>query len=274
MAEEQVVPTETAPVVASSQPVEVKEDLITRVSKEAVVEQPKPENTFGLTKEDWDKVQTDPTLKKYYDSMHTDYQKKTQTIAEQRKEIERTLNEYKNWSPEKVNQLLKDENFVKAAAQVVQTQAPRGWTGSEEKWSSLSESDKREFVDMQSRMRQLEDVNYRNMKMQQDSQLKTKYANYDPNGVDILTADLLAGKVQATREELWKVMDYEPAVKRAYELGKKDGKGEVGQSTYMPNGVQTQPISEALKPEKGENDRQYFKRLAERNLANAISNRK
>ena len=267
------VKTEVAPVVVSNQPEvkEVKEDLITRVSKEA----PRVEtNTFGLTKEDWDKVQTDPTLKKYYDSMHTDYQKKTQTLAEQRKEIEKTIAENKTWTPEKVSGLLKDDNFVKAASQVVQSQAPKGWTGTDERWSNLSESEKKEFTDMQNRMSQLEQQNYLNAKVQQDSQLKTKYANYASDIVDTTINKLVKMEQMATREDVWKVIDYENAVKRAYELGIKDGKQETGQVSSLPSGVQTQSQSPAVEPIKGESDRAYFKRIAEKNLANAISQRK
>jgi hypothetical protein len=103
----------------------------------------------------------------------------------------------------------------------------------------------------------------------QDETLKTRYANYNPEAVDIITSDLLTGKVRATREDLWKVYDYEPAVKRAYELGRQDGQTEKQEkvNSISAEGMSTmQPNKEVPKPGEKESTHSYFGRIVMGNL--------
>jgi len=250
---------------------EVKPDLITRVSQ-VKKEEPKLEVIQGEVTEpefdfkDIEKI-TDPTAKEYaenaYKSFQRGFNKKFQEIAEIRKSLEGKKQESVAWTPDRINQLLNDSTFVEAAKQVAQTQAPSTFEGTQEEWSSLSDGDKVKFKQLENKIAQLEQQNYQSHLKQQDESLKSKYANYQPEALDIITAELLTGKRQATREDLWRVYDYEDAVTRAYELGKKDASGtnrEKSQATTI-EGITTQANTETPKPDKGENDRDYFKRL-------------
>ena len=103
----------------------------------------------------------------------------------------------------------------------------------------------------------------------QDEQLKTKYANYDPSAVDVITSELLTGKRQATREDLFRAIDYENAVKRAYELGKADSavdkQEKINASSY--DGISTgKPATDLPVAAKNESTISYFGKLVENNI--------
>jgi len=255
-----------------------KVDLVTRVSQVAKPEpvpQPEPEpeagNPFGITKEDHDKVKSDPVLSKFYNSMRTDYLKKTGEVAEQRKAAEKLQSDFSTWDATKVSSVLKDPNFVQAAQTYMQTQKPSNFQGSQEDWSALSDTEKASIEKMDNRLLQLEQQNHTAQVKQQDTELKTKYANYDSSAMDVLTADLLAGKLQATREHLWKVHDYDDAVNRAYQLGLQDKKLDVTDklNSTTIDGVTTQTSSDRPVPQEGESDRDFLTRVFDYNRKQA-----
>jgi hypothetical protein len=128
-----------------------KEDLISRVSK-VKVEAPKPKeepsNPFSLTREDWDRVQSDPSLKKYYQSMLTDYQKKTTEVSEQKKLLEQQK-AAANWTPERIQQLLNDPQFVQAAQQAVALQNPPNSGLTDQEYSALTDKEKAQLNNLQ-----------------------------------------------------------------------------------------------------------------------------
>ena len=250
-----------------------KEDLISRVSK-VKVEQPKakqeaePANPFSLTREDWDRVQSDPSLKKYYQSMLTDYQKKTTELSEQRKQVE-LQKASANWTPERIQQLMNDPQFVQAAQQVAATQNPPNSGLTDQEYSALTDKEKAQLNSMQSELQQMRLQNYQMQQRQQDEQLKSKYANYAPDIVDTTIHKLVSNQVAATREDIWKVVDYNDAVQRAYELGRQDRIAENNekQQSLSFEGVNATPQSKVPEPEKGESGPNFFKRLANLRLA-------
>lgn len=269
-----------APVaeVKTETPVETPktvDDLISRVSK-VKVEEPKKEadNPFGLTSDDFQKVTTDPVLSKYYKSMLSDYTKKTMTVADEKKSVEAKLAEMSNWTKDRVKTLQSDPAFLKAAQEVLAEQNPPNSGYSDEAWGNLSQEDRQRMVAMQQKILEMEQKSQLQTQLQelkvQDETLKQRYANYNPEAVDIITSDLLTGKVRATREDLWKVYDYEPAVKRAYELGRQDGQVEKTEKTnsISAEGLSTlQPNKEIPKPGDKESTGSYFGKLVLNNLS-------
>ncbi len=210
----------TTTVTAPVQPVEEKKpDLVTRVSqfkaeeKVEVSKEDKASNEFGLTREDWDRVQSDPSLKKYYNSMLADYTKKTSSVSEKERKLQEETKKSSTWTPGRIKELLNDPAFVQSAQQVAQEQPPSNFKGTQEEWSAMSDTDKIEFQNLKNEINSLKQQNFVQQLKQQDEGLKTKYANYNPEAVDIITDDLLRGKVQATSESLWKVLDYDEAVR-------------------------------------------------------------
>jgi hypothetical protein len=74
--------------------------------------------------------------------------------------------------------------------------------------------------------------------------------------------------VVATREHLWKVIDYEAAVQRAYELGRQDARSvnqdKFNASNMVGNGVNTQPPA-PLEPKNGKIGADFFMDLYRHN---------
>lgn len=262
----------TNPPAAHQEP-EKKVDLVTRVSQFKKEETPQsaevkePEFNF----QDIEKIQ-DPAAKEQalraYKSFQSGFNKKFQEIADIRKSLEAQKNQ--SWTPERIQELLKDKNFVQASQELLKSQAPSTWEGTQQEWSTLSDMEKAKFQKMEDEISQLKQQNYLSQVKEQDMGLQKKYANYNPQAIDILTADLLAGKVQATREHLHKVLDYDEAVKRAYDLGKNDGLSERQErvtSSSMQNGVAMSPAKEIPQPDKSDNTVSYFRKLVMNRLA-------
>ena len=270
---ETVVETPVAEPVQEAAPEapKVEESIVSRASK-VKLEMPKakeePSNPFSLTREDWDKVQSDPSLKKYYQSMLTDYQKKTSELSEQRREIEKQKVSA-NWTPERIQQLLNDPTFVQAAQQVASVQNPPNSGLSDQEYSALTDKEKAQLNSMQNEVQQLKLQNYQMQQKQQDELLRQKYANYAPDIVDTTIHKLVNNEVQATREDIFKVIDYESAVQRAYQLGKQDRQLEntEKQQSMSAEGYNATPQNSVPSIDKGESTSSYWKRLAVARLA-------
>ena len=214
-----------------SQEVKPEVDLVSQVSgfKPEVKEEQKiqdSEEKFNSQElqSEIDKIK-DPTLKAQIEglrkSLQRGYNDKFQTIAEMRKDMERQLTETNLWTPEKIQRLLNDQNFVQAAQSVMQAQNPPNSGKSEEEWSTLTDTEKQRILDLQNEIFILKQQNQQNSNAQQDEMLKARYANYNPQLVSKLKDDLINNRVRATNEHLWKVLDYDDGIKRAIEFGRK-----------------------------------------------------
>lgn len=261
--------TATAPVIKEP-------ELITRVSNFKPETKIETKPTGEVTEPEFDFKEIDaiqdPTAKeiakKAYKSFERGFGKKFQELAELRKSVE-TQKKEEGWSPERIQVLLQNPEFIKAAQSVVGvTSQP---VKEEEEPSALTDKDKQKIQELETELMKIRQTNIQSVISQQDSSLKTKYANYNPNAIDTLTSEMISGKVQATREHLWKVLDYDEAVNRAYELGKQDGIGkkqERLQSTSV-EGLTTVKANGTVNPEKGESDRSFFRRLVLDNINKA-----
>jgi len=253
-----------------------KEDLISRVSKVKV--EPKPadinieEPKFDIN--DIDKIQ-DPQAKEQalraYKSFQKGFNQKFQELADLKKQLQ-VQQQPTTWTKERIRQELNKPDFIQASQEVLQEQNPPNSGMNDTEWSSLTTNEKRQWQAMQSELAQLKQQQSSNQILQdwksQDETLKTKYANYDPNAVDIISSELLSGKRQATREDLHKAIDYDNAVRRAYELGKQDGGTEKLEKTNATSydGLSTKPATDIPVAEKNESTSSFFGRLVENNL--------
>lgn len=251
-------------------------DLLSRVAsfKPSEAQPVKQESDSVFDIKEIDKI-SDPKAReiaeKAYKSLQSGFTKKFQELAEIRKQFESKQSESSNWTPEKVQNLLNDPAFVQSAQAVagINPAAKQGGLADNE-WSALSDTEKARINEMQTQLRNLQQMNLQSIRAQEDAQLKSKYANYNAQAVDIITNDLLQGKVNATREHLHKVLDYDDAVRRAYELGRQDSKAKneekVNSMSFSAgNGVQTN--SNGIAPEKGESDSSFWKKIIAKNLA-------
>lgn len=262
---EQVQPEVKEPVTEPVVETPKEESLVTKVSKFVEDEKPKTEpkvdEHFDIN--DIDKIE-DPNardiVKKAYKSFERGYQKKFQDLADIRRDLEQKTGE--TWTPERVQALLNDNDFVQAAQQVAKTPE-------EEEYSNLTDSEKRALAETQKQMQALTYQNQILLKQQQDKELMSKYADYNPQAVDTLTNDLLKGNVQATREHLYKVINYESAVERAYKLGMKDARAGIQENVNAaaPQANTVVASSEPVKPLEGETKQALWRRIVANNIA-------
>lgn len=276
MAEEVVAPNTvvTEPVKPAEVKPEVKveapkqDDLFKRIASKPA-EQPK--NEFGLTSEDYEKVKTDPTLSKYYKSMESGLNKKFQELAELRKTYEAKVNE--KWTPSKIQELLNNPDFVMSAQSIVQSQAPKGSGMTDQEWSALSDSDKAKFQQLEAKQNQMEQLLLKERQSKEDEVLKSKYPDYAPDVVDTTVSKLVRGEMNATREDIWKVINYDNHVRRAYELGKQDASVDVREKmgASSMDGFSTTTPQDKIEPIKGEKNSDFFRRIV---LNNMLKNKK
>ena len=271
------VNTNTEATVAPETAVKVetpKEDLVSRVSKVKVEAKKEETNPFNLTKEDYDKVQVDPVLSKFYKSMLSDYTRKTQNLSEKEKEIEKIRLQSSTWTAERLQQEVNKPDFIQAAKTVASLQNPPDSGLTDQEYSALTDKEKAQLSNLNQQMQQIQMQNWQMQQRQQDEVLKTRYANYAPDIVDTTIKRLERGEVKADREVVWKALDYDDAVRRAYELGKQDRNLETQEKVNMisPEGFAATPKSEVPPINQGESNSAYFKRLALRRLAEAKGN--
>ena len=256
------------------------DDIVSRVLKAPLPKQDQPEaepteegSKFNFN--DIDKI-TDPEAKKYaesaYKSMEKGYQKKFQELADQRKQLERETSEQSKWTPEKVDALLSNQEFIQAAQTKLQATNPTEGELSDDEWSALSPKEKSEFKAMQSRLLQMENNN-KQLQMKQELErqvqdLSSKYTSFDQSKVLGMLTDINAGKFSATLEHIHKVVDYEDAIRRAYRMGKEDRQLDVKEksavSTIDVAGA-VKPSSPEIKRQEGETSKAFLmRRMSER----------
>jgi hypothetical protein len=212
--------------------------------------------------------------KLYQRSIQSDADRKYQEAARLREEAEELRNA--GWDRDTVQRALNDPTFKSHIQQLKEEQAyqqnPEGSGVSDEEWSYLSPKEKALLYE--TRKSQLEQANKFNAYLQkqeyekQDLEIKSRYKNYDPKKVDDIFQGLLSGKVQATREHLWKVLDYEDAVKRAYKMGQADKNMDINdkvQASSSTGNLNIQQSSDVPKRNEKESTVEYFKRIAARN---------
>lgn len=261
-----------APEVKTESVVQPKvEDIVSRVAQvKDTPSQTQDSSHSEFNVKEIEKI-TDPVAKEYaekaYKSFQRDYTRKTQEIAEIRKTYEQKMAENSRWTPERVKSLLNDQEFVKSA------EAVAGLNQSIEagQQPQIPEAEKQKIKELDNQMKAILNQNAQLVRQQQHEQIKARYVNYDPNMVDQLAQDLLAGKVTATPEHLWKVLDYEKAVERAYRLGLEDRNTNTMEkrNASSAQGVEASLGKEPIQRKEGENPNDFFKRILANNIAKA-----
>ena len=144
---------------------------------------------------------------------------------------------------------LKNPEFVKIAQSLVEDQ----------------ESVDPATLQIQNKIKTLENQIASETMRRQDEILRNKYKDYDANVVNGIVQDLQSGKIQATKEDLWKIAKFDDYMKRAYSLGKQDRKIDLDEKLQSSSveGITATGSEEIPKPLEKERDEDYFNRLAQ-----------
>ena len=270
----QAMPTQTTPVEPAG-------DILTRVSKRKevpVIKEPTAEEA-GQTFKEFDAI-PDPALKaeaiRKYKEVQSYATKTNQEKIALQKQYEDFQKQSQNWTPERIQrELLNNPQFISAAQTVNQSQNPAGSGLTDEQFSALTPAEKGQLLqvpELRTKVNQLEQQNFIAAVANRDSVLSSKYGDYDALKVNQSFRDLANMNVIDVREHIYKATMHDAHVQNAYEEGLKDGKGltqERKQAVTISSNGQTMPASDVPKKDKGENDINYFARLAQRRIDQA-----
>lgn len=224
-------PVETPKPTEAAKPVEQKiespqvtsADILKRTS--AKVEPTKQESVEELQGQ-LDDIK-DPVAKalveKKIKDLESGYNKKYQTLAQQRKELEDLKAKISTWTPERLAEEMRNPAFVQAAQLLQQSAPPQDWAGSNEEWSSLSPTEKQQFQAMRQETQSLQTQVQKMLQAQEDVEIKKIYPDFEPQVVDEAIEGLRTGKITASRADIWKVVNHDKNVEKGYQFGYEDG---------------------------------------------------
>lgn len=238
------------------QKVKTEEDITTRVAQYKLPEV-NPSETIAFNVDDIAKIQ-DPTAKelveKAYKSMQGDYTRKTQSLSEKVKSYEQKQLESEQWTPERVQTLLQNQQFV-TSAQAVASQQPE-----------IDPDVKKAQDSANAANRQVQLM----LIKQQDDALKAKYTSYDSDKIEKMQIEINQGKHQNNiRELVHKALDYESAQKRAYALGKEDKKPEIADKVQSSaaDGLVVKIHKDAPVREKNQTSKKFLHDILTKNFS-------
>jgi hypothetical protein len=278
MENEQVVTQQAEPATEQvERPSQEEQDLTSRASEVSLetqgTEKKYDRNSFN---EKLSKLppEMQEEIKAFQQTLYKGADEKFQEAARLRREADELRQ--RGWDKNSVQQLLNDPTFQAQVNELQQErqveQNPQGSGLSDEEWSYLSPKEKALLANtqkMQQEDRKRMDQFFQKQEWEkQDMTIKARYKNYEPKYVDEAFNGLVSGKIQATREDLWKAIDYENAVKRAYELGKKDRALDLNEKVTASSPASGFNVNQSKDvPQKGEKENgvEYFKRIAMRN---------
>lgn len=175
-----------------------------------------------------------------------------------------------NWTPQRLQEELRRQDFIQSAQQLQAQVAPQGWEGSHEEWSALSDNDKQRIQSVISNQNQLTSQMNQLLMSQVDSQLKTKYSDYDSQKIDQFIQDAQTGRVPADqmREFVHLAMNAKRYSEQAYNFGLSDRNTNVQEKM---NGATNMGLNTTLSEDKpmrqpNEHSRSYLSRLTNWNL--------
>lgn len=267
----------------STQPQTDQDDILSRVSK-FIDENAKQENPEELNdssvfndaefRTQIDAIQ-DPIMKEQMIKMRKSGQaginSKFQELASMKKDIESikqntTQPNQEVWTPERVQQLTQDPNFVQAAQQVA---------GAQDESSMLSEAEKAQIGKisaLENELTNMKKLQVSSARQQQHQDLQAKYSDYNPQAIDTITADMISGKIQATPEHIYKAFNYDEHVRAkaeaGYKLGRQDERSGIKEKvqSVSVDGINTVESSPAIVRQDGESSEQIIKRIIDKNL--------
>jgi hypothetical protein len=154
--------------------------------------------------------------------------KKFEDIAGKRKELEAKLvDSSQPWTAQRIQELLKDQAFVSSVQELQKNAAPQDFGGSDDEWSGLSSTEKQAVIDAQSKANSAEQKVNQLLQVQEDAELSQRFPGYDGNKVNQLMSDLNSQKIQATRADLWKIVNWENDIQRSYKQGQADARNGI-----------------------------------------------
>lgn len=228
-------------------------------------------------------------LKPIYNSMLTDYKRKTAELKEKGHAVTADLKSQAirealdNLTEQDMEVLASHPKFMQVLPAYLQSkgvQIPGGQNGSADGFDPSTATDterllyernkllEKELGSLKTEIGQIKQTNHQATVASQDANLRAKYGNiYRPEVVDSFLQEVVSGRRRLDREFIHKAIDYEPAIKRAYEYGRRDaydGAPEKERASFLSSfSSQGSQTYEVPQQQPRENIRDYMMRLAE-----------
>lgn len=206
------------------------------------------ESTFLDPKKGIDPSKLPDELKQTYNSMLTDYKRKTQELSEERGKLTQDMRDeavqeaLNNLDNTQFNQLVSHPSFQRQLASYLNTQGlevngnAQGRsqeTGDKINLDELTDTERQMYETIQrveKKNRELEtelgkisDGSRMASIQSQDAQLQAKYGKlYDSEKINSFLKEVQSGRRQLTREDIFKIVDYQRGLHRAFEWGKRE----------------------------------------------------
>ena len=210
-------------------------------------------------------------LEKGYNQKYMKLANERKQAEELRKQLEAQTNQ--SWTPERVQQLMRDPNFVQSAQALQATQAPQTFEGTQDEWSALSTSEKRTITEAKNEAIQTRQQLNRMMISMEEVKIKEKFPDYEGTSVEKFYRDAAEGRIPEgqIRELIHKAQKFDQYLERAYKFGLEDRNQMLREKAngISQQGITTQTIAETPKPAEGERGRNFFARLAKGRLQNS-----
>ena len=206
-----------SPIVSSA-------DILKRSTNAKVEVKTEPEEI--QTQAELDKI-TDPAQKaiieKKIKDLESGYNKKYQTLAQQRKEVDDLKLKLSTWTPQRLAEELRKPEFVQAMQTLQQSSPPSNFEGSTEEWSGLNDSEKQRILAAERETQSLRSQVNKMLQDQEDVEIKKIYPDFEPQVVDEAIEGLRSGQITASRADIWKVVNHDKNVEKGYQFGYEDG---------------------------------------------------
>lgn len=257
------------PVVTPEPAPEV--DILTRVSqfKAPVVEDkilnPPEQPEFAKITDPVAREAAKEAVERMRRDMQSDYTKKLEGA-------QKLVNQSKSWTPQRIQQeLLTNPEFLQAAQMIQGTQAtPSQLT--QESYSALTDSEKAAVnlvPELQNELKQIRqkatEEQIVNAIAQKDVTLRTRFTDYDSKQIDDACRNLAQSNIADVREYVYKAVNYETNVKKAYEMGRLEGQGKLNSKLNIiaPEGSVITGNEKVPTKNAGESDKNFFIRLGQ-----------
>lgn len=268
-----VEPTTTEEVKVETAPEAQPQDILSKINQGKLEDvkmpdAPKPDE-FVFNSNDIDKIE-DPQAREYAQNAHKSlergYNEKFQELAKARKALESMQNTPQAWTAEKVQALVQDPAFVQAAQSVIGTQTsnPQG----DDQWSALSDQERSMITNMSNKVSSLEQQNQNLLLQQQKEAIKAKYANYNEAKLETFVSSVNTGQYVPTLEDAHKIITFDDAVQKAYNMGLRDKTGAIPEKidSVSTDGLTVTPNTDIPPAEEGMSTRERFKQIALHNI--------
>jgi hypothetical protein len=175
-----------------------------------------------------------------------------------------------NWTPERIQSLLNDPQFVQAAQQITGETPSNGdpLEYADDGVKNVVNDMKKEIATLKAGQNQAIQAQTNAARQAQHTELSSRYANYVPQEIDTITSDMIEGRLQATNEHLYWAMKGPDNAKNAYEMGLRDGRAgkEENQAPTSIDGINTSLSNEVETKKEKESNLNFFMRLAQKNM--------